>query len=469
MSRSQVPSNKDNRKAPPTALSYSPTGSSGYDSSLSTSRYSPQEFGSSQNDMLEPPSPSETMVTYHRAPSPARSITDPGPHRQFRDRSKTPLGREASNTQNRRSAVSNPVIQQDLAGFDVPKQAPEDGPEPDILSDFNSVEDCCRFVRDVRSVALRRRLNQDKRWMAEYAGTRLEGKAMIWHELELDDATRSNWDKLQQAILERARGVYANSPPPFRSRLSSNQSVSTTSSARNARSRSGSQNSTFLQGPDAPLVDSPASDASPAGTSYSSMMGSRRTGSASSHSSAPRSSYPLPQSGRLLLRDYTGILHYVGVSVSLSGLFKRTSEEHEALYVKVDRDRGKLYLQNSQSRGRTLGITWDIEKDCTPHLGKGSKDRAYLVYLDHNHKSSGQGWTLAGPSKDAIWRVYADNSVHPVWTDENGVNHELQVVVKAESFRMWHLDTISLVTDAEAFMKDHSDYIRSHLVLDPQV
>lgn len=41
------------------------------------------------------------------------------------------------------------------------------------------------------------------------------------------------------------------------------------------------------------------------------------------------------------------------------------------------------------------------------------------------------------------------------------VRHELQVLVKHESLRLWHLDTISLVTDADAFMKDHSDYMRS--------
>ncbi|KAG9044944.1 hypothetical protein FS837_007269 [Tulasnella sp. UAMH 9824] len=343
--------------------------------------------------------------------------------------------------------------------------------QPEMLSDLSDIEACCRFVRDIRRAALERGLNEDKKWMADYAATRLEGQALIWHAFKLDDATKSNWDSLHLAILEQARGAYASSPPAFRRRLGSNQSMSTTSSTRNARSRSGSQASAFLQGPDAPLVDSPASDASTAGASYTAIAGSRRSGSTSSHSSVPRSPYALPQLGRLLIRDYTGGVHYVGVSVSLYGLFKRTSEEHEALYVKVDRDSGKLYLQNSQSRGRTLGVSWDIEKNCTPHLGKGSKDRAYLVYLDHNGKSSGQGlgWALSGPSKDAIWSVYADNSVHPIWIDENGVKHELQVLVKAESFRKWHLDTISLVTDAEAFMKDHTDYMRSHFVFEPQM
>ncbi|KAG8903963.1 hypothetical protein FRC01_008912, partial [Tulasnella sp. 417] len=139
----------------------------------------------------------------------------------------------------------------------------------------------------------------------------------------------------------------------------------------------------------------------------------------------------------------------------LYGLFKRTSKEQEALYLDVDRDLKKMYLQTPRSWRRTLGITWDIDQNRTADLEKGSKDRAYLVYIDHNGKSSGQGWGLAGPSKDSIWSLHADKSVHPIWIDENGVKHKLEVVVKTQSFRNWHQDAISLVADAEAFMKDH--------------
>ncbi|KAG8894457.1 hypothetical protein FRC01_012947, partial [Tulasnella sp. 417] len=75
------------------------------------------------------------------------------------------------------------------------------------------IDDCCRFVREVRRFALEEGRNEDKKWMADYAATRLEGEAFFWHAFELDDGTRSNWDKLQLAILERARGANPSSPP----------------------------------------------------------------------------------------------------------------------------------------------------------------------------------------------------------------------------------------------------------------
>ncbi|KAG8944830.1 hypothetical protein FRC00_010393, partial [Tulasnella sp. 408] len=243
----------------------------------------------------------------------------------------------------------------------------------ETLSELNSIEDCCRFVEDIRRVALELGLYEDKKWMADYAATRLGGQALLWHALELNGGTRSNWDRLQLAIIERAQGADADSPAEFRRRLGSNQSILTTSSARTTWSQGGSLSSSFLHGPDAPLVDSPASDASHIGILYTSIANSSRTRSDSSQSSVPRGSYAAPELGKLLLKDYTGDIHYVGVSISLYGLFKRTSKENEALYLKVDRDLGKLYLQSPRSWSRTLGITWDIDQDRNPRLGKGSK------------------------------------------------------------------------------------------------
>lgn len=49
---------------------------------------------------------------------------------------------------------------------------------------------------------------------------------------------------------------------------------------------------------------------------------------------------------------------------------------------------------------------------------------------------------------------YSTSTVHLI------AKHELHILVKAESI-MWYSGTISLVTDPDAFVKDHSEYVRS--------
>ncbi|KAG8925605.1 hypothetical protein FRC01_009928 [Tulasnella sp. 417] len=134
-----------------------------------------------------------------------------------------------------------------------PHQGP--GDELMFLSEFNSVENCNRFVADIRRVALEKGLYRDKQWVAQYAASRLKGQALLWHTLELDGGTRCNWDKLQVAILERAEGADATVPPALRHPLDSDRPVSPISSPRNAWSGSSHPGSSLsLPDPDAPLA-----------------------------------------------------------------------------------------------------------------------------------------------------------------------------------------------------------------------
>ncbi|KAG8965025.1 hypothetical protein FRC05_003500 [Tulasnella sp. 425] len=124
-----------------------------------------------------------------------------------------PFEQHGMNTENRQSAASNPMIHQDPAESNFPNHAQET--EVDMLSDLNNKDHCCRFIRYIRRVALDKGKSNNKEWMAKYAETRLEDDAMFWH-IELDDDTRSNWDKLCRAILVRAGGANTNSPTAFR-------------------------------------------------------------------------------------------------------------------------------------------------------------------------------------------------------------------------------------------------------------
>ncbi|KIO22237.1 hypothetical protein M407DRAFT_28250 [Tulasnella calospora MUT 4182] len=424
-------------------------------------------------NLLRPPSDliddASSMRTWE-PPSPnPHAVYSSGPGRRSRgDGARTPVARHGFNTRNRLSANFDPLIHQDLAGLDLPAQS---RPEPEVvdaklLADLGSVEHCCEFIADVLRYALDMGLSDDKKWIADYAATRLRGSAMYWYTIELDKGSKSDWDKFQVALLKRAGRLAAGETASTKRRGSN----ATTSSSRTRLSRSDSvstQNSSIFSSPDGTLYSSPASSSSYISASMIGLPGVSRTSSTSSYPRRVQSpaSAQQPQFGKLLVKDYTGSTHYIGSSFNMSGICKRISERHEALYVTVDRRSRTLYLENCQSPYRTLGITWDISKDCTPHLNMGSKDRAYLVFLDQDGKPS-HGWR-SGPSRSAVWIVGADNHVRAFWRDENQKKHELHVLVKAESV-MWYSETISLVTDPDAFLKDHHDYVRSSIVFEPQ-
>ncbi|KAG8941162.1 hypothetical protein FRC04_004686 [Tulasnella sp. 424] len=385
------------------------------------------------------------------------------------DGTKTPIARHGFNTRNRLSANFDPVIHQDLAGLDLP--APSH-PEPEvedakILSDLGNTDHCCEFVADILRYALRMGQSHDKEWVADYAATRLRGSAMRWYTLELDAASKSDWNKLQVAILRKSDSLSPSETASSRRRGSN----ATTASSRTHLSRSDSvstQNSSVTFGSDAPLYGSPASSTSYISASKVALPSSSRASSTSSYWRHVRSASNAQQAqfGRLVIKDFTEGAHYIGSALNVSGICKRISERHEALYVQVDRQSRKLYLENCQSPYRTLGVTWDISEDSTPHLNMGSKDRAYLVFLDHDGKPSRHGWRC-GPSRNAVWTVGTDNRVRAFWKDEKGAKHELHILVKAESI-MWYSGTISLVTDPDAFVKDHNEYVRSTIIFEPQ-
>lgn len=73
-----------------------------------------------------------------------------------------------------------------------------------VLSDLGNMDHCYDFFADILRYALHMGQNDDKRWIAVYAATRLRGSAMRWYTLELDDASKSDWNKFQAAILRKA-------------------------------------------------------------------------------------------------------------------------------------------------------------------------------------------------------------------------------------------------------------------------
>ncbi|KAG8909596.1 hypothetical protein FRC01_006843 [Tulasnella sp. 417] len=83
--------------------------------------------------------------------------------------------------------------------------------------------------------------------------------------------------------------------------------------------------------------------------------------------------------------------------------------------------------------------------------------------MDKEHSSAR---VFRGRSKDAVFSIQPDGTVRVFWQDETQVDHELHVVVKAESMWSWP-GRISLVADIDAFMTRHHGYIRSQLVFEP--
>ncbi|KAG8985422.1 hypothetical protein FRB90_004713, partial [Tulasnella sp. 427] len=60
--------------------------------------------------------------------------------------------------------------------------------------------ECERFIRTVRSRAFSLGKQRDQEWMADFASTCFEGRALRWFS-GLDEETRGNWRLLEQALL----------------------------------------------------------------------------------------------------------------------------------------------------------------------------------------------------------------------------------------------------------------------------
>lgn len=64
----------------------------------------------------------------------------------------------------------------------------------------NSTE-CETFIEAMRNFAYRQSRQNDDKWMAEYAATKMSGKALRWH-IRLDSATRTSWKVLEVALID---------------------------------------------------------------------------------------------------------------------------------------------------------------------------------------------------------------------------------------------------------------------------
>lgn len=74
--------------------------------------------------------------------------------------------------------------------------------DPPFATVFQGVDadEAERFIRAVRQRAFLENKDDDGVWMARYATTRLQGRAMRWHA-GLDSAVKMDWELLVQAIL----------------------------------------------------------------------------------------------------------------------------------------------------------------------------------------------------------------------------------------------------------------------------
>ncbi|KAG8941164.1 hypothetical protein FRC04_004688 [Tulasnella sp. 424] len=431
----------------------------------------------------EQPSRPESFVTWRSqlSPTDGQPETFPTPWAAAGvERSVPPLNLSLSRKSQRRAVTTASTIPEEDEDvlYQTRSPLPVHVPEPDIEFDGTDPYKCCDLIRDVWTYAWKMGKHTDKRWIAEFAATRLTRGVIAWYS-RLSVEVKYDWDKLHHELIE------AWGP---RSPDSANPSLFI-SDQWGGLTRSSSQSTTYTSPPSTatsslmPITPNSTGLLSPQIIPHGSFETNGNGGRVSPdplHIGLPPS--PLPafkclhppgplnsstqwQYGRLRVADYTDRLHYVALDLNTLGGCETTTKRHEALCVRVRLGTCRvLYLDNCPPPYDTLGVTWDMSKRQTPHLNRGSTDRANLVFLDKENSSSAR--VFRGRSKDAVWTIKQDNTVRVSWPDENNNDHELHVVVKGESMWSWP-GRISLVADVDAFMTRHHGYVRSTLIFEP--
>ncbi|KAG8897717.1 hypothetical protein FRB99_007975, partial [Tulasnella sp. 403] len=90
------------------------------------------------------------------------------------------------------------VIQHDMATNNVPNKVGTDLPR---VFNGDSGTECENFIRKLRKTALAQEKLGDSQWMAQRASTGFSGRALQWY-VGLDNDTKSDWEKLEPAMLE---------------------------------------------------------------------------------------------------------------------------------------------------------------------------------------------------------------------------------------------------------------------------
>ncbi|KAG8941159.1 hypothetical protein FRC04_004683 [Tulasnella sp. 424] len=263
----------------------------------------------------------------------------------------TPLSLSLSRKSQRRAVTTASTIPEE--DEDVPHQTrsplPVHVPEPDIEFDGTDPYKCCDLIRDVWTYAWKMGKHTDKRWIAEFAATRLTRGVIAWYS-RLSVEVKYDWDKLHHELIE-AWGPNSANPSLF---ISDQWGGLTRSPNVRKSSLSGTPSIAFQSSSPAPstqyTIASPApsaqyTNASKVTVSLPSASQTRESwllrNVRFTHSAQPA------QSGRLVIKGFTKGTQYIGSTLNLSGICKCTSEEREALLIKVDPQSGRLDLEVS--------------------------------------------------------------------------------------------------------------------------
>ncbi|KAG8965027.1 hypothetical protein FRC05_003502 [Tulasnella sp. 425] len=410
----------------------------------------------------------DTMITWRAAESVAGlaggQVTAQAPDGQD-DRPDTPVASQvaADHRQSRGFERSRHERLPSQASSARPRSILDDWePEP---YDGTAGKRCCEFIHSIRKYAWKHGRNNDLKWIAEYAETRLTDDALVWHSRQ-PPHVRDDWRQLVSELLRAFYPGYSNDTENPLFTPGSSPSSRTTFSPSTSTSPSSSDG---LRSPPSLTSSFPTLLTPPLGSQQTVSQSSNRLVSMSSHVSLASSSSQQIQRGQLLIMDNNDEKYFVKIKLNGRGGCMPTTDRSKSLLVKNATGRSRqLYLDNCSSDHATLGISWCIERGYTPHLSKGSLDCADLVYLRHNGTSSSR--TALGPSRDMVWTVKDDNSVQAFWRDSEQIEHELHAVMKPEVSFLKSLVSpprIVLVKDPDAFIPRNPGYIRSRLFFDP--
>lgn len=442
----------------------------------------PSDLINYEDSAEQPPSRPESFMTWKSQISPIDSRPEMYQFPAFTTMS-APPGRKSQ----RKPAVTDLTILEEEGDALEQTRSPLQVttiPEPDITFDGTDADKCCDLIHEIWTYAWKIGKQTDKRWIAEFAVTKFAKGVIAWYS-RLPIEVKYDWDQLHSALIE-AYGppsptdhtqslivpnvLRPTTPTPTQSTFSplSAATLSTPSTATSSLMPITPHSTGGMLSPPLIYVESTEANGgrvSPEPPHHIPLPASPMRGFSCLHGGSGFNLTQQWQHGRLRVTNYTDRLHYVGLDLNTLGGCQTTSKKHEALCVKARLgDCRMLYLENSPPPHSTLGITWDMSKRHTPHLNRGSTDRANLVFMETDNTSSAR--VFRGRSKDAVWTIKPDNTVRVSWQDENQTEHELHVVVKAESMWSWP-GRISLVADVDAFMTRHHGYIRSNLVFEP--